>query len=1396
MNLKQILPKVVASVVSAYMIVGNATIAGIGLGEVIAADTQAPAVAITTEVQKYIQYDKEGNKGAIVQEKISLAEQCDENTYLPTKRVTIQETVPVINGVLPSRVSIMGASVSLTKGSGQISQSYQADTGLFNIAYENQAPEENYQEHATDEFEIVYIYPEDAYLGNQEKCEIVQQVRANVTYQAKNQELSIEKTEGFKTAQTSNVGEIVNNQIIDVTKVYKGFLYTNERNKTNYETEYKTKSKLSVANKDVVDNIKIELAPSKYIYTDNKEEKELDTDTIQYHDTKITESDFQKLFGIEGYIDFYLENDKYATIRYADADKDGNRSFATYYYGEAPQGAEAGKVIYPENTKAVTMVTGKPQTEGNAYIETGKTMLATQNYGVAVENLKAIKEEITTQAIKNKTVEQEKKNDNGENIFDEQGNPVKEQVTKEVTMSSNKNIGTIQLREPETQMSFEVSNQNLSTLAANQTTLTVKLDDTNSSCELLKAGTMTITLPKNMTNVKISGAQMLYGNGLTIKENVTIKDGKIIIPISGEQKSYDVNNVNGGVNIVINLENITFAITTPNHRETLQVSYANKTATSDINIVSKAGLLMIDKVETSEGASATSIDNAEKNVSLAMNKKGQTIEKTLYLVNNYDKELSNINVIGVIGNKSAEEKANITATLAETIKVAGVKADIYYSKTGNDDDWSTKVTSETTVYKVVFKEALQPTSTATVTLKLNVPDDLSYNTATYLNEKVMYHYGDATLLQTDSTKFATAEHLMKVATKAATMLASNETKGIISASIETDATVLGIDENMLYNKGDIVEYHIIVKNQTTEILNNVRIEQNLPEHLEYTEGGIATKDMIDNSEDYTGFTIQEKGKVENSVFKSIISELKPNEEKYVVVRYKVQKLTENYETTVETMANIYVNDEIYQTNIQRIKIDQPNYEMSLVSNVGEGTVLKAGETVTYTANIKNTGKSMTELDVQDNIPEQIEVTKLEYLVDETVVDSFNTSSQKIVVTRVLQPDSTLTIKITGKVKEIENEKAQIITVENMVTLNDGESQQNSNTVAIKIQTLGEGEENNSTEDINSISGTAWIDANKDGKRDNGEDLLKDITVTLINSDTGAIAQDKNNNNITTKTDDNGKYQFKELDNGNYMVMFEFDTNKYTMTTYHKKSVKDDQNSDAIMNNVNINGETKRVGITDKLKVKDNAFTNIDIGLIEATNFDLSITKQISKVTITSPKGTKTKEYKNKNFVKVDISSKYINSTNLAITYKFIVKNEGDVPGYVNKVVDNLPSGLSFDSSLNKDWYKGADGKLYNNSLSDNIIQSGETKEVELTLTKKMTENSLGTFTNNAEITEMSNIQAIQETATDNNKSSANLIISIATGAAMMYIGITIGCIAVVAGGTYLIKKKVTEEEKF
>ncbi|HDE0625536.1 TPA: carboxypeptidase regulatory-like domain-containing protein, partial [Staphylococcus aureus] len=64
----------------------------------------------------------------------------------------------------------------------------------------------------------------------------------------------------------------------------------------------------------------------------------------------------------------------------------------------------------------------------------------------------------------------------------------------------------------------------------------------------------------------------------------------------------------------------------------------------------------------------------------------------------------------------------------------------------------------------------------------------------------------------------------------------------------------------------------------------------------------------------------------------------------------------------------------------------------------------------------------------------------------------------------------------------------------------------------------------------SLGDYVWYDSNKDGKQDSTEKGIKDVKVTLLNEKGEVIG--------TTKTDENGKYRFDNLDSGKYKVIFE------------------------------------------------------------------------------------------------------------------------------------------------------------------------------------------------------------------------------------------------------------------
>ena len=307
------------------------------------------------------------------------------------------------------------------------------------------------------------------------------------------------------------------------------------------------------------------------------------------------------------------------------------------------------------------------------------------------------------------------------------------------------------------------------------------------------------------------------------------------------------------------------------------------------------------------------------------------------------------------------------------------------------------------------------------------------------------------------------------------------------------------------------------------------------------------------------------------------------------------------------------------------------------------------------------------------------------------------------------------------------------------------------------------------QDLKTINGFAWLDSDRDGKKDENEKSLEGIKVSLYDITIKDYLKDSNGNNIETKTDAKGKYTFNNIEKGSYIVIFEYDTNEYEPTTYLAQGVNTKQNSKVVLKKININGQEKLVAVTDTINVQDNV-SNINIGLKEKLIFDLELNKYISRVIVQNSKETKAYDYEEKSLAKVEINKKRLPGSLVIIEYTIKVKNTGEIAGYVKNIVDYLPTGLTFSSELNQDWYL-LDNNLYAKSLENVELKPGEEKEIKILLTKTMTNENTGLINNRAEIyQDYNSFGEADIDSTPNNQvqneddmSSADVIIGIATG---------------------------------
>lgn len=1528
MNLKRALIKTIASSMAAYMVMGNLIITGVGVGQVIAEDAQVPEIVVESSVQKYIPYANKYESGVVLQEKVLIGEENGKENHKQIENMKLEVRVPEIKGIKPSRISVIKSNMQLTAGKEKdISQNYNWETGLLNIECVNSEAYNQYQENAKDELEIIYIYPETTNIQNAEAIETKSVIKAVAKYKTESGSVTKEKEEIKQETLKETTGQIATYQTIQATPIYKGYMYSNEKNGTAYETTYKTTGQISVANKDLADNLTISLEDNKY----QTDKKETETNTVVYKSTTINEQDFRKLYGQDGKIEIYIGENKYASVEYSDADEKGNRNYQTTYYTEhEPENKQAGKIEYSEGTTGITIKTTKPVTEGTMSIYHEKAIAASKDYKESVNTIKRILETNNIEGTKLYKTEEVKKDEKGEIVKDEAGNEVKE--TKEGTIKNilTQTKGTIELKEPLTQMQVDLDNNNLSTLANNKTKITIKLNDTNSTCKLYEAGKIKIKLPENITNAKIVGAEALYENGIKITK-ANIKNGYIILTVEGSQTSYDTENVSGGVNIIIDVE-IDIEDTVPSHTETMEVTYADAKVTKDLNIVSKYGLLMLSKTTGyDENKSVTTIiDGDLHTVQMSQDAEEKTVEQTIDIVNNYGKDISNMQLVGRMGYVSNGIKSTFDATLTKPVEVSNKNAKVYYSENKNatytEEGWKEEFTNTAKAYKIVLpEEKLLAKEKVQIKITTSIQAKVGYNQETYLRTEANYVVNEQNGKDTSTIGMLTEKkqiveqeevkpiennnnqttttnklvpinlsvepkaiqspvhsgqivtYVIKVQNKSKqdlkdiiiedvvpqnaiytykeikegniadyiditkdeekknvlwkieklkaeetnqteimlTMGTVSEEQDIINkinlkynnqiisaenklkikpAAIEVSLQT-GSDKiiSKSYKDNENIYYKIRVRNIAKQTIKNIAVEYIIPQNINYVEGGLTEEGEI-----------KEVGKTENGIFRYTINLINPNEEKEILVKGKVAKLQNGYEANISGIAKAIVGEDVYQTNINTVTTKQSAFEITQTSNVENKQVIKTGEEVEYTIKVKNIGIVSNGFEIKDAIPAEIEVKELEYQTDDEESVKISTSKQEISISNSLEPGETLTLKITGTVKEKEdNNKSNIVFTNNVATLDLGEETKESNKTEVKLEqkTSEEVKKENTVQEENKteqekqtyvISGIAWVDSNKDGKIDGNEQKLKGIQASLLNMSTGKILKDESGNTIYSTTDENGYYKFANIEPGKYVVVYNLDTTKYSATVYQKEGEDTALTSKVIINTAKIDNEEKKVGKTDYITIETNNVENINVGLIENPKFDISLNKEVSNVTVIGDKGAKTKEYQNTENAKVKVTKK---DSDIIVKYKFKVKNEGTTDGYVNNLVNDLPEGLEFSSEMNKNWYKAADGKLYTTGLAETTIKPGEEKEVELVLTKKVNNKAGATVVDTAQVEKTSNLQNTEESNTENNTANTTLKIKTQKVSPLVFVIITIIAIGIIGAGAYIIKKKYFDREK-
>ena len=1341
-------------------------------------------VLLEGNLDKYVNYSLANQtEETLVQYTIRAGIEYGEN-YIPVKNSELTVNFNQIDDKFPYDVKIIAKSTKVTNGkTKELIQDYQydANTGSLkiNVSNENENGEPINQERTNkddrDEYVIICYY--DTYTEEASERDL----NCNVSYKAQmftedNKEINGEGK--LENTVTENIGDVTSiNSYTD--DIYNGYMKSNSINGTNYDTSYIEKQKISISKKEIQEKIVV-----------TEENTFVNTNDIQYKSTKILKDDIINLLGENGKIEIFDGNETIiATI-------DNTTEFN-----------ENGEVIitYPENTNKIIIKTSNIENVGILNLENEKVIKAD------ISNLQDtdIKSKVVVRGIREEIIE-----GNQEKSIENEGTEsenVPEIVETEIYTVETEN--TIEVKNAQTNVKLNLDNIQWTNKKQNEMIFNVSLDTTSAQSNLFQNPTVRIQLPSQVEKVIINNSSMVYGNGLVLEdtyvENDTNGNLNIIAKLSGKQTGYHENDLG----LMTNIEISAIVILKKDIESTedkIHLVYTNDYGNKEQGNIEKEIIIEdYQEVENEENNDSNStILNSEKDI------------------------------ISSITNTVQEKVATATAE-----EIEGLKVEVQPMR-GNVTlkDGDTVYEGEYIKYNVKITNTLDK-DIHNIKIVGSVPEGVTYGklNADYYSYNGVYEYNfDENLREKEITvetlgagKTITEFYEVKVDN-----LAEGEAEKQITSNIKTyiessvvsnyeinhivkPAVVQGFLGACLDNLRDRWNYNFTIDNPEGK---EVTVKLEVPKYYEL--------EMIVHGSD--GYFLEDLGGTrEGNIFTITVTEGGMYSFQGFIPSDSVRADINADKIELQAYGTLVVDGIEYKTNENRIQYEFESVSVTMTSE-NEGEEVQYEEAINYRIAITNTGRTnyndkgynTVSINVKDYLPKEVNPVTMTYeyypIVNEetgelgtekvketkdisgTLTDENGNELAEVDIFLIIPYGETLYIDVettAGYVYEdtkIEN---------SAIVQGDKINTKTSNIITHTILAQAKQEpiqpedpdeptnpdNPNNPDDPNnpntpeeqkySISGTIWNDKNEDGTRQSDEPIINGMEIMLIDM--------KDSSNVKAKTTNaGGSYTFSDLDIGNYIIIFKYDTSTYSVTEYQKMGISDGLNSDAKNQTITLNGEQIDVAVTDTLNVTKN-ITNVDLGLVENKVCDVQVDKYISHVTVDTQKGRKEYTYDQAKLAKVEIRAKEIEGAIVTIQYEIIVTNHGEIPVTIGEIEDNIIGTLEFSQNNNANWTLEQDGKLINRAFMNQEIGAGESRQLTITFTKTMTSSDTGTYVNQATIKQVNNKKGIEDSNSQNDSSQAQVIISVSTGV-IMYISITSAVGLLIVMTIFLILKYKTK----
>ena len=577
------------------------------------------------------------------------------------------------------------------------------------------------------------------------------------------------------------------------------------------------------------------------------------------------------------------------------------------------------------------------------------------------------------------------------------------------------------LKDTKTVAKLEISNNNLSTLETNKgVQITATLVTNSSEYDLYKNPTINIELPKEIENIKITSAKVLYNEGLKTVKNkiVTNEEGvkTIELAFSGEQTSFG-NNVYEGMQVVI-FADLTLNKLTPNKKANMKMIYTNENGNEnqyennlELNLNSKSGVLAYSKISdfNDNGDVLETFGGDVPTGKLDVNGNEKKASASMAIINNYEYEIANVSIIGTI-----LENNEVYSNLIDDIVVNFEGAKVFYSEEANEKDATWKESKEKArLYKIdIPNSELKSGDKIEFYFQFSISDKINYNEKFYMDYKVNYDYLGQNMTIDSGVCLETEENsLIKMSNTNAEKETIEITNGVYAQISAQSGGKYLKDGDEIY-EGENIKYNVVIINNSGNDLSNLLI---ISKHTNSVMYDLIKQEAISTTnEPAYNYYLRECPDVKEKEYK--IEKLNNGESTVFEYEFSVKKEENGSNDTQGHLEIMFDGIEKKEIKLLDNKIEQADIQMLIKYQESEKLNVKSKGNLPYDICIKNLSN-----EIKKDIIIEINVSEIG-TVDFSNIKELNRDNLNYEILEF--NDETKQLKL--KIKEIEPNKEENI----------------------------------------------------------------------------------------------------------------------------------------------------------------------------------------------------------------------------------------------------------------------------------------------------------------------------------------------------------------------------------